>query len=89
MRPRRQALTDRKQERSLRGARSRCEPAVRLWFYASGRPTPQSTGVPNGGAVGYPRRFAPRHPVIAIVGQFVVHPNERSHCGCIVDKAVD
>lgn len=67
MRPLWQSLTDPKQERSLRRGRPRCAPAVRLSFYASGRPTPQSTGVPNGVAVGYPRRFAPRHPVIAIV----------------------
>ena len=69
MRPRWQSLTDPRLGQSMKGSRPRGVPAVRLWFFAGGRPTPQSTGVPNGVAVGYPRRFAPRHPVIAIVGR--------------------
>ena len=36
--------------------------AIEWWL------TPQSTGAPNSGAVGFPSRFARRRPVIANVG---------------------
>ena len=69
MRPRWQASTNPRQEWSLRESRPHGVPAVRLWCYASGRPTPRSRGALNSVAVQFPPRFARRRPLNANVGR--------------------
>jgi hypothetical protein len=68
VRPRWQGSTDPRRQWSLRDSRPRGEPAVRLWCYASSRPTTRSRGALNSVAVQFPPRFARRRPLNANVG---------------------